>query len=170
MPEEYINEFTLADGIDFGDEWPIQRKVGGVWKDYVVPNENMFGVDVRTKTATYDIQDILSSAQVFESAPAAGSAYVVLKASAIYRPGSINDGFDVQLLGKLNYESGGNKAASCRFIFSSDAQGSPLYASDEAFTISGNTTWSFAFGGDAVGCTSNGTITVWAMYAILPLL
>lgn len=169
MPEQYIDDFTATQGLDYGDTFHMQRLVAGLWKDYGITSETLFGMDVRTKTATWNIQTLLAGNQTFEAAPSAGQIIYVQRSYAIYTPGSVNDGTSVQLLGKTNYESGGEKAVSCRFIFSTDPQASPLWSSDPALSIGSNIAWTFGFGGDAAGTTSDGTISVWARYAILTL-
>lgn len=162
MPEQHIEDFTAATSVENGDVWHIQR-LGGVWTDYKVRNQYMFGQDFATKRATYLIQDILSAAQQFTIAAGAGNIWLPNKTYAIYTPGTVNDGLTVQLRGNLGYEAG-PFSASASFVFNSDVQGSSLRGTVGSMSMLNNTTWTFSFGADATGTTSNGTITVFAAF------
>lgn len=164
MPEQHIDSFTRIDGIPLGAFWHIQREDGS-WQDYKLRNSAMFGLDIRSKRVTYDIQTLLGG-QNFENAPAVGNVHVPIKGYAVYTPGSITDGVEGYLIGQVNYESGGNKAAACRFLFNNTVQAAPLCSSIQALFVAGNVNWNFDL---ASGTTSNGTIEIWTAYAVVAL-
>ena len=165
MPELYIDQFTRVDGVEPGDVWCIQRRVGGSWVDYKVPNTNMFGLDIASLTTTFDIQDLQGGAEVFAVTPGAGNMYIPLYAFAVYRPGATMPATGINLYGHINFESGGQNGLCAKFTMNGNTQGAFLAASNGAIAITTNATYSF--GMDAT--TADGTITVFSQFAIVPI-
>ena len=165
MPEQRVDEFTRVTGIPTGAVWHIQRLSGNKWLDRQVKNADMLGLDFASARATYDVQDLIGGAQIFAIAPPAGTIYAPAKSYAIYTPGTITDGANVELLGHISFESGGINGASCRFIMNGSVQGSPLYGSNAAsMLITTTANYTFVITDPT---TANGTITVFSLFAIV---
>lgn len=167
MPEKYIDEFNRVQGIPTGALWHIQRLSGNKWLDRKVDNRTMFSLNVASARSTFNIQDLVGGAQTLAVSPGTGNIYKTIKSYAIYTPGSIMDGADVEVLGHISYESGGVNCASARFTFNGNKQGSSLRGSttnNPLITTSGG--FNFVITDPT---TSNGTITVFSLFAVLPV-
>lgn len=165
MPEQYIDNFTTADGIPTSAVWHIQRLSGNKWLDRQVKNADMFGLDVASARVTFNIQDLVGGAQSFAISPGAGNIYVNLKSYAVYTPGSIMDNADVEVLGHISFESGGVNGASSRFTFNGNVQGSSLRGSTTNNMLITTAAGFNFFITDPT--TANGTITVFSLFAIV---
>ena len=167
MPEQRVDEFTRVTGIPTGAVWHIQRLSGNKWLDRQVKNADMFGLDFASAEATYDIQDLVGGAQIFAIAPPAGTIYLPAKSYAVYTPGTITDNANVEVLGHISFESGGVNGASSRFTFNGSVQGSHLHGSTTStMLITTTATYSFLITDPT---TANGTITVFSLFAIVPV-
>ena len=108
---------------------------------------------------------LVGGAQTLAPSPGAGNIYVNLKSYAVYTPGSIMDGANVEVLGHISFESGGVNGASARFTFNGDIQGASLRGSaTNNMLITTAAGFNFLITDPT---TANGTITVFSLFAIV---